>query len=277
MKEIFELINRTKMLRDSLQSAVNKYPGHVLQNTNAFIRKKAGEKLKSTQAAYLAAVKLKIEQGGILVVSLKGDSWIANAVENGIDSFNMKRGLLDNPTNKELVKISKKGYKYRSIPLGIDPTRKGGTAKSQEYQQNLSDLLDNHAAVSGKFDDHPAFGNSRAIELGKDQSGRDRGVRETQKFNGADPVMRGLHRFRDFESRQAMDAFKKKGGNAPWKYALFRTVSENPFSETGATWDHPGIKPANILKATSSMLDDKLESMLYDLIKSECNRRGLKI
>lgn len=249
MKELFETIEYLNNYLQALQAGVNKFVSALPLYTKQHIAQEAKRKLHTTREAYLDAVNVRMDNY-ILVVELDKDSWIANAVETGADAFNMKKGLV----NSSKAKVSKKGHRYLRVPINKDKNAPGGTDKSQEYHAKLNEILLK-----------PKFG----LKTLKQQI--DGSVVETQKILTNDKAMGGLYRTRSHKSAEAFHSGKSK---PTWQYIMFRTVSENPISKTGAKWDHPGIKPVHIFRSTEQWLNNTIDSLLDSFIKSELDKIG---
>jgi len=213
------------------------------------IAAKAKGKLNSTYDNYMNAVSSKIHDN-ILIIEIDKDNWLANATESGMSAYDMKEGLL----NGKNAKISKKGHRYASVPMGknknTEPSRMG-TPKQEEYQRIIQKVMNK-----------PKYGKQRL------KHNQDGSLTESQQVVSNE--IKGLYRIRKHKS--AKDFFS---GNSKGKYGLvmFRTVSENG-SLTGATWEHPGIKPANILKQLEKELPEIFEVLLETNIEAELKGLG---
>jgi len=71
----------------------------------------AAENLKSSRQEYIANLNVVDEGFAKGAVVLTG--WLPNAVEDGLDEFDMKDGILNGPN----VKTGKEGQKYNTIPF----------------------------------------------------------------------------------------------------------------------------------------------------------------
>ena len=72
------------------------------------LKQKASEELYSTKEAYIQAINIDDN-----VVTLDTSDFVVNMVEDGVESFDMKPGLLSGPK----VKVNKQGKKYASVPI----------------------------------------------------------------------------------------------------------------------------------------------------------------
>ena len=213
---------------------------------------KARQKLHSTLGTYMDAIQTSISDY-VFVVEIDKDSWMANAIEVGVSGFDMKKGLL----NSDKAKTNSEGKKYIRIPMGKATNRKAdtmGTEKAQEYQKLIEHVMRK-----------PKFGNSKL------KHSSDGTVIETQRLITDEPKLQGFVRFRKLESAKKFYSGKTQG--IAFQHVMFRTVSENP-SKTGAVWEHPGIKPAHLLKGLErdlpmifeTLLDTNIQQELRDLL-----------
>jgi hypothetical protein len=230
----------------ALETGVNKFAEALPLLTEQHIRKTAKTRLNSTFGHYMSKVKVNMNDF-ILVVELDKDDWLANAIEEGVDGWNMKQTHLRSPK----AKTSKAGYKFMSIPIGAQKDKVQGTDKGKEIQKKINDALNNTKVGIVKL---------KMLQGGK--------VQETQEVKTGDPSFGGLYRTR---IRDSVDDLTDRSKRAPnWQYVLFRTMSENPASMS--KWEHPGIKPANIFRSTDRWLAENIEPLLESFIQEELQR-----
>lgn len=249
MDSLQKMISYLENYVSAIEIGVTKFASSLPVLTQDQIRKEAKNKLNTTRDHFLDKVKVKMDDT-VLIVELDRDDWLANAVESGVESFDMKPGLLNSPK----AKISKKGFRYIRIPIGKKqgpiknepPT--GPLSKSQEYQRRINEVLSNKPQYDVK----------------KYKTRPDGKVYETQKVMTGDPWLQGFYRTRIYKDAQQLHDNKH---HPKWEHVLFRTVSENPLAK--GQWQHPGIKPAYILKATERWLINSMEDIIDGFIKSE--------
>jgi hypothetical protein len=245
MDDILKAIDYLRQYGKALHDGVHRWAEMLPIITKQHIRQKSRHKLNTTFEHYNKAVKTKM-QDYVLVVELDADDWLANAVETGAGQFNMKEGLL-----KQGFKISKKGHRYRVIPIAKrdepDESKWGGTDKQRDYQKRIQEVLKK-----------PMFG------ITKHKKVHDGRVFEYQKVHTHDTLLQGFYRTRAFESVEDFHAGRKK---PQWGFVLFRMVSDNPASK--AKWDHPGIKPVHIFRETQQWLEEAAEQLLDSMLSSE--------
>lgn len=247
LKEIQEVLDKMAAIETGYQKFVNDLPMVSKQHVNTLVKRQ----LNSTKPDYMRAMRARMQNDDTcLVIELDPESWIANAVESGADPFSLKDTILKSKKSK----ISKNGFRYMSIPIGHDKDNKPGTAQGQEYQKRIMDAL--KSSAYGK------------VKWGQKNDGS---VVETQEIMHDDPVIQGLYRTREHKAigkNLPLDISKSKG---KWSHILFRTISENPESMTGATWEHPGIEPKHFLRKTKQWLESEIEGMLAGAIEAELN------
>ena len=243
MQEIVKEIEYLTAYVQAVQSGLDKFQSMLPLLVKQEIKSQAKRKLNATFDQYMDSVKIKYSNF-LLVVELDREDWLSNAVESGTGSFDLKNML---QTSKK-TKTSKLGYKYMRIPMGKQKNGKPGTDKGKEFQDKINQVLMK-----------PKYGISKLKNL---MSGQ---VVESQKILSDDPSLQGFYRTRVFESAQEFHSGKKP----TWGLVLFRTISENPASKTGAKWIHPGIKPVHILRSTERWLDQSIPNLLNSFIEAE--------
>lgn len=244
MKELLNTIEYLQNYGKAIEEGVNKFVESVPIYTKQHINRLAKRNLDSTAEHYMNNVTVKMSDY-LLIVELNKEDWLVNAVESGVSGFNLKETILSSPK----AKMSSKGFRYMSIPMGQKRGRKRGTEEGKQFQAKIDQILLK-----------PKFG---LMKMNITSNGK---IVQSQQVITADPTMKGLYRTRMFDTAEEFHSAKKKGG---WQFVLFRTISENPVSKTGATWKHPGIKPVNILKKTERWLNDSAGELLSGLIEAE--------
>lgn len=243
MDDLQKMVEYMKGYAKAMETGVNLFVKTIPVLINQDIKTRAGKKLDSTRDEFLSAVNVKFS-GYVLLVELDPDNWIANAVESGIGQFDMRSSLLNSPKAKR----SKNGFRYMSIPIGKKKDAKSANNdKSKEYQKRINEVLAK-----------PKFGMQK---MSQTQDGR---VFERQEVLTNDPMVKGLYRTRQYENSSQFFSGAKKPN---WQYVLFRTISDNPLSK--ASWQHPGIQPANIFRDTEQWLNSNAETLLNSFIEDE--------
>lgn len=241
IKAMQQIVEYCAAFADALETGVDKFTRAVPVYTQQQLKVEARKRLNSTAQHYIDHTKVSMKDY-VLVVTLDKDDWLTKALENGTGAFSMKDMLARSPK----AKISKDGFRYMSIPMGKTKDAKSGTEKGQEFQKRINDALQ-----------QPKYGIRKLKTLMTGQ------VVETQQVLTTDPMLRGFYRTRMFEDAGAYHTAKGR----QWQHVLFRTMSENPASLS--QWEHPGIKPANILRAVDRWLDQNLEPLLESFLEAE--------
>lgn len=236
--EYFE--NYVNALEQAVERAISSAPMLIRQEFAAQARKN----LKTSIEEYMASLDIKLTDN-VLIVELDKSSWLANAVESGADEFDMKKMLANSPK----AKISKKGYRYMSIPLPMykDKGPISGTNKAQLLQEKIRAALKD-----------PAFSAPKISQ------GRDGSVMAVERLLTTDPALKGMIRTSSFGSMQDLSAGKRPRNV---QYTLFRTMSQNPLSRS--QWIHPGIKPRKLFPRVQNFADSTLVDLLQDIIQNE--------
>lgn len=181
----------------------------------------ANDNLKSSRAEYIANLVVVDEGFAKGAVVLNG--WLPNAVESGLDAFDMKQGFLDGPNAKE----SKDGGKYNTIPFkhgtpGSLPENFSGGIMPKEVHKVIK--KERVSSVTGK---------SRQLTLGD--------LPEPFKAKKVKQLTGG----RTYEHKNAIyEGLRKsvdKAGNVG--YESFRRVSDKSDPNS---WEHPGIEAKGI-------------------------------
>lgn len=241
MKELLAQIEYMRNIANAISTGVEKFVRSVPLYTKQQLKAETRKRLNTTADHFTAHTKVKLTDY-VLIVQLDRDDWLTNALESGVGAFDMKKMLKSNR-----AKTSKAGFRYMSIPIGKSKDATPGTEKGREFQKKINEVL---AA--------PKFGMRKLSTL---MNGT---VVESQQILTSDPMIKGLYRTRQFESAEAYHSGRKKPA---WQHVMFRTMSENPMSLS--KWEHPGIKPANILRAVNTWLDLNLEPLLESFVAAE--------
>jgi hypothetical protein len=236
--EYFE--NYVNALEQAVERAISSAPMLIRQEFAAQARKH----LKTSIEEYMASLDIKLSDN-VLIVELDKSSWLANAVESGTNEFDMKNMLANSPK----AKISKKGYRYMSIPLPMykDKGPISGTNKAQLLQEKIRAALKD-----------PAFSAPKISQ------GRDGSVMAVERLLTSDPALKGMIRTSSFGSMQDLSTGKRPRNV---QYTLFRTMSQNPLSKS--QWIHPGIKPRKLFPRVQNFADSTLVDLLQDIIQNE--------
>lgn len=250
MDDLVKAVEYIQKYAEAVKNGVKNFAEALPIYARQHIETTAKRKLDSSRKDYIDALSVKMENY-ILYIELDPSNWLANAVESGAAPFDMRPGLLD----AKNTKVSKKGFRYTRVPLGKDPNSTGpkGTKKGQDIQDRIKEAL-----LKPKFE-----------KMGV-KSMRDGTIVQSQKVVHKDPKIQGLYRTRKFSSPSEFHSGKKP----KWQYVMFRTISNNPNSESFKGWQHPGIKPHRIFQDTETWLNQAVDILLEGFIESEINKIG---
>jgi hypothetical protein len=246
MKDIVDAVEKIGEVVEAVQEGVRKFEAVLPVLTKQQLDVFAKKKLHSTLPDFLDATKVEYT-GDLLIVEIDKDSWLANAVEEGADPFSMKETHLNSPK----AKISKKGFRYMSIPMEkFKNAPSGGTDKSAMWQAKINEVLTK-----------PKYGISQ-LKVKLDGS-----ATMVQPVISGDPPVKGLYRMQNFDSPEAVMGKKKPRST---QFVMFRTISDNPASIS--EWQHPGLRPAKILDELQQWLEATVEPLLERMISDEIGK-----
>jgi len=218
----------------------------------------AQQQLSSSKRDYIDGIQ-PIEVTGPFERTIALVGWLPNAVENGIDGWDMRKTLLkDGPG----VRTSKSGKKYRAIPFrhgtpgsqgqaGAPMGRRYGPQGAQSLAHAAEGLMDKGAAAAlGKAVYNHAKRLQQHDSLGHTVRGRRRTYfyDRTRNVNVAVPKLASHHSTDIFAGMRKTTAKlsgplqegKRRGSHT--QYMTFRMISEaNPEG-----WQHPGMTARNL-------------------------------
>lgn len=190
----------------------------------------AGEVLKQTKKEYQESIYIeKIEGAGTVIVGLKG--WLPNAIEQGIEPFDMKEGF----KNSSKRKFKKDGGWYLTIPFRFGTP---GIVGESEIFSNIMPEEVYKAALS------ELRGSSKKQLSAKSLPAefQVKGVRPEVKNNTTGKIFEAYqHKASIYEGMRRSN--KEHHGH----YMTFRRVSDR--SDENA-WIHTGIEPRNLMNKT---------------------------
>lgn len=266
--DLIDKITELTNLAKAHELAIDQLTRQLPKAARRFMEKKSDVVLDSTRDNYLSALSYRWKDS-VFVVAIDEDNWLANAVEEGASGFDMKEGLLTRKTGNN-VKISKKGHKYRVIPVKVDPTK---AAKASDTIPAGAD-----SAIKRKMEFKFGLKNALAgskFDLKEVQQDHDGAVNTKSLLNTADPRYQGLFKMESYDSQEEYIS----GNPSQSAYMMFRVVSSNPFSSTGATWQHPGIEEIGLFKHLKSRLPiianeifDRNLEMAMDILENDPNK-----
>lgn len=252
----------TKSIDGNLRKALDQAILDLASAAYAKALELAKEKLDSTFDTYRDALKFEIVSPGVYSVSLGEE---AKHLEDGYESFNMRAGLL-----KNAKKVSRQGYRYRSIPF------KHGKGQSGSSSGNMLDDLNRLRGGFGdkgitKGDDgKPLLG--KIFSINRNDTGMwslnpaQPGVAAAnQRFGEPEPSKNlvGLTKYQyGTKTRSGKDLIRSA-------YITYRTVSENPatFMKDGKpTWQHPGFSGIHTFEQLIPWVEAQLDKILDSIL-----------
>jgi hypothetical protein len=154
--------------------------------------------------------------GEVLIVEIDDDNWLANALETGVDGWDMKETHLQSPK----AKFSKDGYKYMVIPIEKHPnSRGGGTEKSQMYHKLINEALKD-----------PVFAPAVA------SMSQDGTIATMERLVTDSSALKGFYKIKRYKDSKSFG----KGMPSNTQFIMFRTMSNKPGNED--KWIHPGLR-----------------------------------
>jgi len=200
-----------KGLEQGVEAAIVATPRLFQQELDTFVVRK----LDLTADEFLNSVDIYWD-GGAIVVEIDDDNWLANALETGVEGWDMKETHLNSPK----AKFSSQGWKYLTIPIEKFPSsRGGGTSKSQYYHNLVKEALVDPAFTTPKMKmslDGTVGTSERLITEKKDLGGFYR-----------------MKRYKDQELKKPIST----------QFIMFRTMSNHPKQKD--KWLHPGLRGIN--------------------------------
>lgn len=221
-------------LEDGTNKAMAASPMLIRQEFASQARKN----LNTSFSEYMAALDIRLKDG-ILIVELD-DSWLAEAVEDGIESFDMHKTIL----NSKKAKMSKSGFKYMHIPIPVNKTKaNASTDKALALQEKIKNALND-----------PIFYNSKVTKTPEGA------FKKMEELVTNDSELKGLYKVQGFKDKASLDA----NDPSSTQYMMFRTISNNPMSKS--QWIHPGIQPKHLFPRVRGWADQTLANIMSDII-----------
>jgi hypothetical protein len=190
------------------------------------LENEANRSLKSARQQYIASIVVADEGIGKGSVSLVG--WLPNAMEQGMESFDMKPGFLNGPNAKQ-----GKNGKYNTIPFSQ------GTPGA--LAENFSNIMPEEVyQVVKEKPVNPTTGTSKGLESGDIPAPFDQPEKKSVQIPKSKTFVEYEHKNSIYEGlRKKQD--KVTGQNS---YESFRRVSEN---SDPAAWIHPGFDKIDLM------------------------------
>lgn len=210
----------------------------VKEITNRFAtewQNEANRTLKSSRQEYINNIVVVDEGFAKGAVVLTG--WLPNAVEQGLESFDMKEGALNGPN----AKVGKNGSKYNTIPFSIGaPDSLGENFNGGVMPKQIHDVVKNKQVDSITKKSAPLKENEipKPFDQPKTKSIKLPESKSAKQYVHKGSIYEGIAKQKD------------SAGNTSYK--SFRRISEN--SDPSA-FIHPGIEAANLADKVLSDFD----------------------
>lgn len=298
------VINVANILSNAISNAIGELNSDINKGTEDIVKdvsrqafwklkEKAESKLYRTKDQYIQALRWENAGSGTYVITL--DATAAH-LEEGYESYDMKPGLLHlgkdipmNASGNPAIKISKKGYRYRAIPIDqnqsaaksnhplhnvtqgtlgpnmqdrLRPSTFGGTGKdsrdgfkSGSYGGITTDKGVPRLGIIASMRPNP--NNKNQVFIKDHSTGEER----------SHTVGRELHP-NAFGTKYQYEQKNRKGGTTVKSaYVSFRIVSENP--DQAHKWIHPGFRGIHAFPEVQAWAERTLEKRILELISGQ--------
>jgi hypothetical protein len=208
----------------------------------------AQQRLTSSKRAYIDGIQPIEGRGLERNIALVG--WLPNAVENGLDSYDLRATLLKE--DQSGVRKSKAGKKYRAVPFrhgtpgsqgqaGMPMGMRYGPQGAQSLAHAAEGLMDKgSAAALGKA----VYGQAKRLQRQESLGDTVRGRRRTYFYDRRRDVNVAVPKLAPHHSTDIFAGMRRTGAGRHTQYMTFRTISEaNPEG-----WIHPGMMARNLHK-----------------------------
>lgn len=254
------LAEQAGQITQEAAAAVNQIAQETAIDAHEQAKIYAKARLNTTADQYIAALSFNQISSNIWSVTLDES---AEHLESGYGKFDMKPGLL-----KNAKKISKKGFKYRSIPMEQKGKGKAGTTAG-DLKSDLKRLrgVFGDKGISKGADGKPILG--KTLTFKRDQVGRwsMEGAAGTgiERRESGQIAMSNSSDFGRNLSGVVKYQYKHASGKVASQFIVYRTVSENPNS--ASKWIHGGFAGIHAFKDLEQWVHDQLNKRLRELFK----------
>lgn len=234
----------------------------VARQTLEKAKEMAFNRLNTTAQSYAEALTLTEISPGIFAITLRGEQ---AHLETGYSPFDQKPGLL-----KRATKVSKEGYKYRSIPMQQGGPGSGRIKQGSTRGDMLSDLkrlrkVFGDKGVTTSPDGTPVKG--KVFSITRDDVGR--WNLKPNKGSGLEPKsegqMQASKNLSGVTKYQYQEKLKNGGFRTKTAFITYRTVSANP--KYSDKWRHPGFAGAKIFPELEKWAMDQISKRMDEILK----------
>ena len=249
-EQLLRLLLKEKKILDAKIRAFDRLVDWIPQYTMQTFATSAKEHgLNSSYNDFMASVVIKYDDDGNLIVAQDDQNWLGMAVEDGVPSYSMVAKAFE----KGKYKVSKKGFKYKVVPIQIYKDRPQATThESMLFMRNILPLFEKKPRWKPEIFDtkDPISGTITA----------------RQQMDDKRPFARGVYKLRRYQNEQAVAKGYKFGETT--QIAIFRTMSEAHPEK----FIHPGIQGAHLFKKVISKVDQDILTFWDTFVKQELRR-----
>jgi len=230
----------------------------------------ARQRLGSSRHDYIRGIQEVEREEGARVISLVG--WLANAIEQGLPSFDMRTTLLSGKSR--LTKVGKDGKRYGHVPFRHGTPASGGgggTPMGRAYgpvgddSRGVGGVVGSDDAKSMGARVYAAAKTLSATKTHTYTSARSRGSITETKWGGR--LQEGLAP--KLHERHATDIFSGMVRErhtydraTQTKFMTWRTISER----TGTGWIHPGITARHLASSVEEWVGEHAGKIVANAI-----------
>jgi hypothetical protein len=232
----------------------------LLDNLAAAARAKwigeAQGKLHGTAQDYIRGLQEVVSERGQRTITLLG--WLPNALEQGMDSFDMGPGLLSGKS----AHISADGSRYAHIPF-----RHGSAGSLGQAGKPMGERMGPQGSMSRARMAEGMMGATDAKALGrmiydaakklKGKQALPAGMTSALAPWHKTDIYAGMQRVRKPYTNEATGKTTMQS-----QYQTFRTISDN-----GTPWIHPGLEPRRFADAAAAHVERIASAAIMQLIK----------
>lgn len=238
-----DIAKQFKELALEVEQDIGKAVANLASITHAKIIELATQDLKSSRQTYVDALGFEEISPGVWVVSLdEKASYIEEGVEAGKD---MKPALLKNAT-----KVSKDGFKYRSIPFDHGKSNGNMTPAAQNLVAQIKTGLKakgiSFKGIEKDANGSPKIGKLHTVDLSSPN--------DKPPGKGNTSALKGVNVY------QSMG----KGGKVKRDILTMRTVSDSPAS--AGKWISPGSKGKEFFEKAQAWAEAEFENTILPAI-----------
>lgn len=206
--------------------------------------------LFSSRKAYSQSIRSNWVGKFTKAVYLDPSSWIANAVENGVSSFDMKAGMLASPK----AKITAKGTKYMTIPF------KFATSGSIGDGEQFSGVMPSYIQRAIRRQERLPSGNKKGLPLSSIKAADRMPVSASLRQRFKDQGVSGYGGDKATSIYEGLKRNTKKGHSG---YVMFRRISEN---SDPLRFIHSGIQRRGLSELAMNTFKPEIYEIIGDSV-----------